>query len=193
MGHRRIVSCLSSTAWLQATPHKDSYGVLFQVICWLMYYERIQQGTCQKRLRARKISLTNQLHLFQCMGKIFCVEFQRKPLKFHTKYLTHVLKDTIFKQCWKFKSSQIYEPVCLALVFEGIKWTGICILCLSVLDAHFDLNISSSLMIPISITTHMAIFVSYLIMVWSWFWLFSFVMCFRIMKVLKKITNAPHY
>ena len=27
------------------------------------------------------------------MGKIFCVEFQRVPLKFHTKYLTHTLKD----------------------------------------------------------------------------------------------------
>ena len=25
------------------------------------------------------------------MGKIFCVEFQRYPLKFHTKYLTHTL------------------------------------------------------------------------------------------------------
>ena len=29
------------------------------------------------------------------MGKIFCVEFQRVPLKFHTKYLTHTLKDAI--------------------------------------------------------------------------------------------------
>ena len=28
-------------------------------------------------------------HIFQCMGKIFRVEFQRVPLKFHTKYLTH--------------------------------------------------------------------------------------------------------
>ena len=26
------------------------------------------------------------------MGKIFCVEFQRCYLKFHTKYLTHTLK-----------------------------------------------------------------------------------------------------
>ena len=43
------------------------------------------------------------------MGKIFCGEFQRYPLKFHTKYFTHILKDTIFMQCWKFKSSQIYE------------------------------------------------------------------------------------
>ena len=32
------------------------------------------------------------------MGKIFCVEFQRYPLKFHTKYLAHTLKDAIFIQ-----------------------------------------------------------------------------------------------
>ena len=30
------------------------------------------------------------------MDKIFCVEFQRVSLKFHTKYLTHTLKDTFF-------------------------------------------------------------------------------------------------
>ena len=30
----------------------------------------------------------NKFYIFQCMGKIFCVEFQRLPLKFHTKYLT---------------------------------------------------------------------------------------------------------
>ena len=33
---------------------------------------------------------------FKCMGKIFRVEFQKAPLQFHTKYLTHTLKDTIF-------------------------------------------------------------------------------------------------
>ena len=27
------------------------------------------------------------------IGKIFCVEFKRCPLKFHTKYLTHTLKN----------------------------------------------------------------------------------------------------
>ena len=37
---------------------------------------------------------------FQCMDKIFCVEFQRIPLKFHTKYLTHTLKDMIFIEYW---------------------------------------------------------------------------------------------
>ena len=56
-------------------------------------------------LGAHEISFTNKLHIFQCMGKIFCVEFQRKSLKFHTKYLTHTLKEKIFIQCRKFKTS----------------------------------------------------------------------------------------
>ena len=56
-------------------------------------------------LRVLKISPVNKIHMFQCMGNIFCVEFQRYPLKFHTKYLTHTLKDTIFIQHWNFKSS----------------------------------------------------------------------------------------
>ena len=44
-------------------------------------------------LRALKISMLYKNHVYQCMDKIFCVEFQRVPLKFHTKYLTHTLKD----------------------------------------------------------------------------------------------------
>ena len=56
-------------------------------------------------LRALKISMLYKNRTFQCMGKIFCVEFQRVPLKFHTKYLTHTLKDVDFIQRWKFKSS----------------------------------------------------------------------------------------
>ena len=53
----------------------------------------------QKRLQARKTLLFNKQHIFQCMDKILCVEFQKVPLKFHTKYLTHTLKDAIFTQC----------------------------------------------------------------------------------------------
>ena len=49
-------------------------------------------------VRALKFSPVNRIHIFQCMGKIFCVEFQRYPLKFRTKYLTHTLKDVIFIQ-----------------------------------------------------------------------------------------------
>ena len=56
-------------------------------------------------LRAINISILYKIEIFQCMGKIFCVEFQRFPLKFHTKYLIHTLKDDDFIQCWKFKSS----------------------------------------------------------------------------------------
>ena len=44
-------------------------------------------------IRALKISMLYKTHIFQCMGKILCVEFQRVPFKFHTKYLTHTLKD----------------------------------------------------------------------------------------------------
>ena len=47
-------------------------------------------------LTALKISMLYKNHIFQCMSKIFCVEFQREPLKFHTKYLTHTLKDIDF-------------------------------------------------------------------------------------------------
>ena len=56
-------------------------------------------------LRALKFSPVNKIHIFQCMGMIFCVEFQRYPLKFHSKYLTHTLKDVTFMQHWNFKSS----------------------------------------------------------------------------------------
>ena len=55
-------------------------------------------------LRALKISILYKNHIFQCMGKIFCVEFQRVPLKFHTKYLAHTLNDVDFLHRRKFKS-----------------------------------------------------------------------------------------
>ena len=66
-------------------------------------------------LEALRFALFNKLHIFQCIGKILWVEFQRVPLKFHTKYLTHTLKDEIFIQCWRFKSSYIWG---LAHVFK---------------------------------------------------------------------------
>ena len=43
-------------------------------------------------------------HGFQSMDKTFCVEFQRVPLKFHTKYQTHTLKDVDLILRWKIKS-----------------------------------------------------------------------------------------
>ena len=45
------------------------------------------------------------------MGEIFCVEFQRVPLKFHTKFFNHGLEDVIFIQSWNFKSAYIEDLV----------------------------------------------------------------------------------
>ena len=67
--------------------------------------ERFKKAYELLNLRPLKISPVDKMHIFRCMGKIFCVEFQRGPLKFHTKYLTHKLKDAIFRQRWHFKSS----------------------------------------------------------------------------------------
>ena len=55
--------------------------------------------------RALKIPLLYIYRILQFMGWIFCVEFQRFPLKFHTKYLTQTLKDVHFIHGWKCKSS----------------------------------------------------------------------------------------
>ena len=55
--------------------------------------------------RALKISMLYKNRIFQCMDEIFCVEFQRFPLKFHTKYLIHTVNDVHFIHRWNFKSS----------------------------------------------------------------------------------------
>ena len=69
-------------------------------------------------LRALKSYLRHKLHIFSMYG----IDI---PLIFHTNYRTRALKYTIFIQCWKFKSSQIYE-----LGFEtppGLAdWVAIC-------------------------------------------------------------------
>ena len=72
-------------------------------------------------LRALKISPVNKIYIFQCMSKIFCVEFQRYPLKFHTKYLTHTWKDMIFIKHWnfRFKSMYVFLKRPLALVLSS--------------------------------------------------------------------------
>ena len=70
-------------------------------------------------LSALKISTLYKNRIFQCMGKIFCVEFQRVPLKFRTKYLTYTLKNFVFIQIWRFKSSQIWELIHVFLDTPG--------------------------------------------------------------------------
>ena len=56
-------------------------------------------------LRALKISMLYNNCIFECMGKIICMEFQRVPLNFQTKYLTHPFKDMHFIHRVKFDGS----------------------------------------------------------------------------------------
>ena len=80
------------------TDRRTERSVL-RAACWQLKTRGPFKNTYELfNLRALKYSPVNKIHIFQCMGEIFCVEFQRYPLKFHTKYLTHTLKDTIFKQ-----------------------------------------------------------------------------------------------
>ena len=106
-----IPGCLNLRASIWAPGHNGSWGLVsFQPPIWRVQRGALLGGRFKKayellNLRALKFSPLDKIHIFQCMGKIFCVEFQRYPLKFHTKYLTHTLKGTIFIQHWNFKSS----------------------------------------------------------------------------------------
>ena len=52
-----------------------------------------------------KFAMLNKNQIFPCIDKEFWAEFQMVPQKFHTKYLTHTLKDIDFIHRWIFKSS----------------------------------------------------------------------------------------
>ena len=56
------------------------------------HFKNIYKLVNLRALKFLMIMIKNRL--FQCVGKMFCVEFQRFPLKFHIKCLTHTLKDT---------------------------------------------------------------------------------------------------
>ena len=78
---------------------------LMSVTCDILPGGRFNNTYELLNLRALKFSPVDKIYIFQCMDQIFCVEFQRYTLKFHTKYLTHTLKDMIFIQYLNFKSS----------------------------------------------------------------------------------------
>ena len=61
--------------------------------------------------RALEIVTLYEIQIFQYKGEIFCMEYQRFPLKFHTKYHINTLKYDNFIQCWKFKSFQNWELI----------------------------------------------------------------------------------
>ena len=56
-------------------------------------------------------SQLDELHIFQWIVKIFCVESHRVPLKLHTIHLAYTSKAIIFIRRWNFQSSQILDPI----------------------------------------------------------------------------------
>ena len=63
-----------------------------------------------ENLGALKCSLVDKLHIFQCVCKIFCAEFQVITFKLHKKYHTHAMTNTFYIQrqtlkALRFKSS----------------------------------------------------------------------------------------
>ena len=85
-------------------------------------------------LRALEFSTWYKSCIFQCMSKIYCVEFQRYPLKFHTKYVIHTLKDVWFVEKWRFKSFYIYKlvrapivAICRCPIFKRVAVTSLII------------------------------------------------------------------
>ena len=75
-------------------------------------WRRFKNAYVLLNLRGIKFPPVNKIHIFRCMGKIICVKFQRAPLKFHTKYLTHTLKDRILcniELLWAPRFTSSYE------------------------------------------------------------------------------------
>ena len=67
------------------------------------------RGTVSKTLTnlwALKFLLLNKVHIFQCMVKIFYMDFQRVPLKVHTKYLNPYIERCNFHTLLKI--SRVY-------------------------------------------------------------------------------------
>ena len=67
-------------------------------------WERSKNAYELLNIRSLKISMLHKNCVFHRVNKIFRVEFQMYPVKFHTKYLAHTLKDVYFIHIWKFKS-----------------------------------------------------------------------------------------
>ena len=61
------------------------------------------------------------MRTFQCMGKIFCMEFQREPLKFHTKLsYPYIERDDFYTKLKILRALGFKE---LISVFEMPPWT----------------------------------------------------------------------
>ena len=100
------VSWTKMALWLRAFPKKKFIAsfprkgqAILAAIGWTTIQGHFKNTYELLNLRALKNKFLYKNQIFQSMSKIFWVEFQRFPLKFHTKYLTHTLKDDPFIKC----------------------------------------------------------------------------------------------
>ena len=66
--------------------HINTWLILIRLSFWS---EIMVWGTFQKRLRALKFATWYKSNIFQCMHKIFCVEFQRYPMEEFGPKISH--------------------------------------------------------------------------------------------------------
>ena len=89
------VSCVTMWRKWLSPPHKIDAQVYWCLSWVTVFFPRIHEQSCDLgghfktthellNERVLKSSPVNKIYIFQCMGKIFFVEFQRYPLKFHT-------------------------------------------------------------------------------------------------------------
>ena len=84
------------SAHCQAILLKHRYWKLLMVIVKCLL-QGISKLFYLLNLRALAMFMLIQNDIFQCLGKIFCVEFQRYPLKFDTNYIKNVYLIYIIK------------------------------------------------------------------------------------------------
>ena len=66
----------------------------------------------------------SRMHILRCMGSKFCVKFQRCPMKFHAKSLTHTPRNMHLTRCWNLTIDDILELLYRSLSETG-PWSGI--------------------------------------------------------------------
>ena len=87
--------------WRNATFEENSHGnerIVVILGCAISFIAHAQHGLegdwlFDQYYGAVIISILYDKRIFQCIGMLFCVEFQRVLLKFHTKYFAHTWKD----------------------------------------------------------------------------------------------------
>ena len=128
---QNVIPNILNDAYLRALRFKSTKVFVKQspdLLVWhqTVHYYDLEQGGIYKMRTSSQIfstalqnSMLYENHIFQWMGKIFLRNF--KDLKFHTKYITHTLKDGCFIPRWKNLGALVfYELVIIFLMVPQV-------------------------------------------------------------------------